>query len=95
MATTANLSTSDRAGSLSELLKVAVPLIISYTSSALMYIVDRMFLSWDSVESLAASLPAGVLHYNLAALAIGTVTYANAFVGQYEGADRPAISRCR
>ncbi len=79
---------TDRAGSLGELLRVAVPLIISYTSSALMYVFDRMFLSWDSVESLAASLPAGVLHYNLAALAIGTVGYATAFVGQYEGADQ-------
>jgi len=88
MATSTNLSATDRAGSLAELLKVAVPLIISYTSSALMYIIDRMMLSWDSVESLAASLPAGVLHYNLAALAIGTVSYANAFVGQYEGADQ-------
>ncbi len=76
----------DRAGTLGELLAVAVPLVISYGSSALMYVVDRIFLSWDSVESLAASLPAGVLHYNLAALAIGTVAYANAFVGQYEGA---------
>ncbi len=86
MSTTASAPTSDRAGSLGELLIVAVPLVISYTSSALMYVVDRVFLSWDSVESLAASLPAGVLHYNLAALGIGTVAYANAFVGQYEGA---------
>jgi MATE family multidrug resistance protein len=76
----------DRPGSLRELLRVALPLIVSYTTSALMYVVDRIFLSWDSLESLAAALPAGVLHYNLAALGIGTVAYANAFVGQYEGA---------
>ncbi len=88
MRTSVTAPVKHRAGSLSELLAVAVPLVISYTTSALMYIIDRMFLSWDSVESLAASLPAGVLHYNLAALAIGTVSYANAFVGQYEGADQ-------
>jgi MATE family multidrug resistance protein len=88
MADSHHSSPLNRAGSLGELLKVAVPLIISYTSSALMYIIDRMMLSWDSVDSLAASLPSGVLHYNLAALAIGTVSYANAFVGQYEGADQ-------
>jgi MATE family, multidrug efflux pump len=76
----------DRAGTLRELLVVAVPLVISYASTALMYVVDRIFLSWDSVESMAASLPAGVLHYNLAALGIGTVAYTTAFVGQYEGA---------
>jgi MATE family multidrug resistance protein len=77
---------SDSAGTLGELLVVAVPLVVSYASTALMYVVDRIFLSWYSVEALAAALPAGVLHYNLAALAIGTVAYATAFVAQYEGA---------
>jgi MATE family multidrug resistance protein len=88
MDTVAAPSTAHRAGSFRELTSVAVPLVISYTTSALMYIADRIFLSWDSVESLAAALPAGVLHYNMAALGIGTVAYANAFVGQYEGADQ-------
>jgi MATE family, multidrug efflux pump len=74
------------AGTFRELLVVCVPLVISYASTALMYVVDRIFLSWHSVESLAASLPAGVLHYNLAVLAIGTAAYTTAFVGQYEGA---------
>jgi MATE family multidrug resistance protein len=77
---------TDRAGTLRELLVVAVPLVISYGSTAMMYVVDRIFLSWDSVDSMAAALPAGVLHFNLAILAIGTVAYGNAFIGQYEGA---------
>ncbi|MBI3838169.1 MAG: MATE family efflux transporter [Planctomycetia bacterium] len=76
----------EQAGTLGELLRVALPLIISYGSTAMMYVVDRIFLSWDSVDSMAAALPAGVLHYNLAILAIGTVAYGNAFIGQYEGA---------
>lgn len=76
----------DRAGSLRELLTLAIPLIISSGSTALMYVVDRIFLSWDSVESMAAALPAGVLHWNIASLALGTVAYGNAFIGQYEGA---------
>src|SRR6185295_13914446 len=76
----------DRAGTLRELLVVALPLVVSSGSTAMMYVVDRIFLSWDSVESMAAALPAGVLHWNVAALAIGTVTYCNAFIGQYEGA---------
>lgn len=75
-----------RAGSLRELLVVSLPLIISSGSSAMMYVIDRIFLSWESVESMAAALPAGVLHWNLAALGIGTIAYANAFIGQYEGA---------
>jgi MATE family multidrug resistance protein len=82
----ANTHQPDRAGSLRELLVLATPLIISSGSTALMYVVDRIFLSWDSVESLAAALPAGVLHWNLASLALGTVAYGNAFIGQYEGA---------
>ncbi|MEX2115106.1 MAG: MATE family efflux transporter [Pirellulales bacterium] len=78
--------THDRAGSLGELLRVSVPLIISYSATALMHVVDRIFLSWYSVDAMAATLPAGVIHWNLASLAIGTVTYANAIVGQYVGA---------
>jgi MATE family multidrug resistance protein len=78
--------THDRAGSLGELLRVSVPLIISYSATALMHVVDRIFLSWYSVDAMAATLPAGVIHWNLAALAIGTVTYANAIIGQYVGA---------
>lgn len=86
MNTTAPPEKSDSAGTLRELLVVAVPLMISYASTALMYVVDRIFLSWHSVESLAAALPAGVLHYNLVVLGIGTVAYTTAFIGQYEGA---------
>lgn len=74
------------AGSLGELLRVAVPLIISSGATAVMYFIDRVFLSWDSVDSMSAALSAGVLHWNLAALAMGTVAYGNAFIGQYEGA---------
>ena len=75
----------DQAGSLRELLRVALPLVVSYSATALMHIVDRIFLSWHSVDAMAASLPAGVLHWNLATLGIGTVGYANAFIGQYVG----------
>lgn len=76
----------DRAGSLRELLVVALPLIVSAGATAMMYFIDRIMLSWYSVESMAAALPAGVLHWNLASLALGTVAYTNAFIGQYEGA---------
>lgn len=76
----------DSAGTLRELLVVAIPLVISYASTALMYVVDRIFLSWHSVEALAAAVPSGVLHYNLIVLGMGTVAYTTAFVGQYVGA---------
>ena len=68
---------------------VAVPLVISYTTECA-DVRRRPHLPELGFgrSRWPLSLPAGVLHYNLAALAIGTVAYANAFVGQYEGADQ-------
>lgn len=77
------------AGSLRELLQVAVPLILSSGSVSLMYVVDRMLLTWYSEDALAASLPAGMAHWTLISLMFGTAQYATAFVAQYEGAGRP------
>lgn len=83
------------AGSLAELLAVALPLIASSGSQCLMNVTDRMFLTWYSQDSLAAVLPAGMLHWSLISLAFGLCQYANTFVAQYEGAkqrDRVAAS---
>jgi MATE family multidrug resistance protein len=76
------------AGSGRELLRVALPLVISAGSLSLMYFTDRMLLTWYSLDVMAASLPAGMLHYTLYALFFGTATYINTFVAQYEGAGR-------
>lgn len=77
-----------QAGSLKELLQIALPLMISSGSVSLMHIANRTFLTWDSRESLAAVLPAGILHWTIISLVFGTVQYANTFVAQYEGAGR-------
>ena len=45
-------------GSLRELVQVALPLVISSGSVTLMYVVDRIFLTWHSPEALAAAMPA-------------------------------------
>ena len=52
-------------GSLRELLAVAVPLVISAGSVTLMYVVDRIFLTWHSSEALAAAMPASMVHWSL------------------------------
>ena len=70
-------------GSLRELLHVALPLVVSSGSASLMYVIDRVFLTRYSTEAMAAALPASMLHWTLMSLAIGTVTYVNAFVAQY------------
>lgn len=85
----------EQAGSLRELLRVGVPLMISSGSVSLMHIANRTFLTWESRESLAAVLPAGILHWTIISLVFGTVQYANTFVAQYNGAgqrDRMAAS---
>ena len=70
-------------------MRVALPLVISSGSLSLMYFVDRMFLTWYSLDALAAALPASVLHWTLYGLFLGTATYVNTFVAQYDGAKQP------
>jgi multidrug resistance protein, MATE family len=79
----------DDAGSLRELIRVSIPLILSAGSMMLMHFIDRMYLTWYSEETLAASLPASLLAWTVASIGIGTVSYVNSFVSQYHGANRP------
>ncbi|MDB4614272.1 MATE family efflux transporter [bacterium] len=76
-------------GSTRELLTVAIPLILSAGSLSIMNVIDRILLTWHSSEALAAALPAGVLHWTVMSIAIGTAMYANTFVAQYDGAGKP------
>ena len=55
-------------------------------SLAITLFVDRMFLTWYSTEAVAASMPAGMLHFALMTLFIGTAGYTSTFVAQYQGA---------
>lgn len=77
------------AGGYGELLRIAVPLILSTGSWSLQHFVDRVFLAWYSPEAIAASTPAGVLNYTLMSPFIGTAGYVSTFVAQYHGAGRP------
>lgn len=79
---------SKRAG-YRELLKLAFPLILSTGSVSVLLFVDRMFLGWHSKESLAASVPAGVLNFALMAPFFGTAVFAGTMVAQYSGAGKP------
>lgn len=76
-------------GGYRDVLRLAAPLILSTGSWSLQIFVDRVFLSWYDRDVLAASLPAGMLHFTFSSLFIGTVAYVNTFVAQYWGADRP------
>ncbi|MGE3780403.1 MAG: hypothetical protein AB7F89_24660, partial [Pirellulaceae bacterium] len=60
-ATGAAASWWDRAAGGREVLNLALPLILSTASWAIMHFVDRMFLFWRSPVDTAAALSAGTI----------------------------------
>ena len=76
-------------GSFTELWRVALPMVLSSGSLSLMFVVDRIFLTWSTPDALAAAMPAALLYWTFAGLLVGTVMYVNTFVAQYEGAKKP------
>ncbi len=71
-----------------EVLVVAIPLILSTASWSVQHFVDRMFLAWYSPETIAAAMPAGMLHFSMVSIFMGTAGYVSTFVAQYYGAQR-------
>lgn len=80
---------SPTAGSYREVLQIAVPMIISSASWTIQHFIDRMFLSWYSLTSVQASLPAGITAFSIFCVFLGMCGYANTFVAQYDGAGMP------
>jgi multidrug resistance protein, MATE family len=81
-------SPAEGAGSYGELLKVAIPLMLSAGTQSLMHVIDRVYLTWYSSDALAASLPAGMLYWSILSLPFGIAAYVNTFVAQYDGAGK-------
>lgn len=73
-------------GGYREVLRIAVPLILSTGAWSVLLFVDRMFLSWYSSEAIAAAMPAGMASFAMLCFFIGTAAYVNTFVAQYYGA---------
>jgi MATE family multidrug resistance protein len=73
-------------GGYREVLHIALPLVLSTASWSVQHFVDRMFLSWYSPETIAAAMPAGMLHFSIASVFMGTAGYVSTFVAQYHGA---------
>src|SRR5690606_17391344 len=78
----------ERGGGGREVMRLALPLVISTSSWTLMQFVDRLFLLWYSPDALAASLPAGLLSFTIICFFLGVAFYVNTFVAQYFGAKR-------
>jgi MATE family multidrug resistance protein len=68
-----------------ELLRIAVPLIITSASFTVQNFCDRMFLAWYSPAALQAAVPAGILFFTLVCGFMSTAAFANSLVAQYYG----------
>ena len=68
---------------------MAIPLLISTGAWTVMNFIDRMFLLRYSEVSMAAVLPAGMLHFAIVCFPLGVAAYVNTFVAQYHGSGQP------
>src|SRR5437762_1046740 len=76
-------------GGTRELLRLALPLIVSSSFTTLQILIDRILLSQYSSDAVGASMPAAVLLWAPLTLLQNTASYATTFVAQYTGARRP------
>jgi putative MATE family efflux protein len=72
-----------------ELLRIAVPLIVSNSVWTLQITLDRVMLSWLGQEQVGAAMTAVMLFWTPLALFQTTAGYSTTFVAQYVGAGRP------
>jgi MATE family multidrug resistance protein len=72
-----------------ELLRLALPLILSNSVWTLQVVVDRVLLSRYGSDAVAATMPAVGLWWTVFVLLQYTANYATTFVSQYQGAGRP------
>ena len=73
-------------GGYAELLRIAIPLILSTGSWSLQQFIDRMLLTWYSPNAIAAAMPAGLVNWSVISIFVGTAAYVNTSVAQYYGA---------
>ncbi|MDR1432846.1 MAG: MATE family efflux transporter [Puniceicoccales bacterium] len=74
--------------STSSILRVVIPLVLSAFSENLMFLIDRVFLAYYSVDAMNAAMLGGSLAglYTLMLMAVAGTT--EVFVGQYNGEGR-------
>jgi MATE family multidrug resistance protein len=80
---------SVRPGGSYELLKLALPLIVSQSFMTVQVFVDTILLSRHDQREMAASLPAVMWYWLPFGLLQVTAAYVSTFVAQYTGAGRP------
>ena len=73
-------------GSVWEVFRIALPLILSNSCHAVNMFVDRLMLARHSQEAVAAAFTGGLTNFTIACVFVGTIGYTGTFVAQYEGA---------
>ena len=73
-------------GSILEVFRIALPLILSSSCHAVNMFVDRLMLAQHSKEAVAAAFSGGLTNFTIACVFLGTIGYTGTFVAQYEGA---------
>src|SRR5262245_37836466 len=76
-------------GGSKELLKLALPLIVSQSFMTVQVFVDTVLLSWHNPLEMAASFPAVMWYWLFFGVLQVTAGYTSTFVAQYTGASRP------
>ena len=72
-----------------ELLKLALPLVVSQSFMTVQVFVDTVLLSWHDPREMAASFPAVMWYWLFFGVLQVTAGYTSTFVAQYTGAARP------
>lgn len=82
------ISPKSSEGSVKEILAIALPLILSQASHTVLTFTDRMFLSWYSSTSIAASGPAAIFSFSIICFFRGTGSYVSTLTAQFYGAKK-------
>ena len=77
------------AGGSRELLRLALPLVVSQSFMTVQIVVDTVLLSWHDPLEMTASFPAVMWYWLFFGLLQVTAGYTSTFVAQYTGAKRP------
>ncbi len=81
-------SSKFESGAITEIIRVALPLMVASSGVAIKIFTDRIMLSHFNGLALAASLSAGVVWFTMFSFWLGFVSYISSFVAQYIGANR-------
>src|SRR4051812_38493094 len=82
-------SPAARPGGSRELLKLALPLVVSQSFMTAQVFLDTILLSWHDPKEVAASFPAMMWFWLAFGFLQVTSGYVSTFVAQYTGANRP------